>query len=88
MKQMSQGRLMCNVRKTGSKKNLSIKAMQSMWDRGWLTQGLSQLSSELESEDEPSLVSTPPVTGSEMPKLPTISSDKLKTHWRLHYPQY
>ncbi|CDQ84243.1 unnamed protein product [Oncorhynchus mykiss] len=26
-----------------------------------------------------SLVSTPPVTGSEMPKLPTISSDKLKT---------
>ena len=32
-----------------------------------------------ESEAEPSLVSTPPVTGSETPKLPTISSDKLKT---------
>ena len=48
----------------------------------------SPLSSELESEVEPSLVSTPPVTGSETPKLPTISSDKLKTHWQLHYPQY
>uniref|UniRef100_A0A8C7UQ92 SGNH hydrolase-type esterase domain-containing protein n=1 Tax=Oncorhynchus mykiss TaxID=8022 RepID=A0A8C7UQ92_ONCMY len=39
----------------------------------------SPLSSESESEAEPSLVSTPPVTGSETPKLPTISSDKLKT---------
>jgi hypothetical protein len=39
----------------------------------------SPLSNESESEAEPSLVSTPPVTGSETPKLPTISSDKLKT---------
>ena len=39
----------------------------------------STLSSESESEAEPSLVSTPPVTGSETPKLPPISSDKLKT---------
>uniref|UniRef100_A0A8C7QG66 SGNH hydrolase-type esterase domain-containing protein n=1 Tax=Oncorhynchus mykiss TaxID=8022 RepID=A0A8C7QG66_ONCMY len=39
----------------------------------------SPLSSESESEAEPSLVSTPLVTGSETPKLPTISSDKLKT---------
>ena len=39
----------------------------------------SSVSSELESEAEPSLVSTPPVTGSETPKLPTISYDKLKT---------
>ena len=38
----------------------------------------SPLSSESESEAEPSPVSTPPVTGSETPKLPTISSDKLK----------
>ena len=39
----------------------------------------SPLSSELESEAEPSLVSPPSVTGSERPKLPTISSDRLKT---------
>uniref|UniRef100_A0AAZ3Q853 SGNH hydrolase-type esterase domain-containing protein n=1 Tax=Oncorhynchus tshawytscha TaxID=74940 RepID=A0AAZ3Q853_ONCTS len=39
----------------------------------------SPLSSESESEAEPSLVSTPPVTGSETLKLPTISFDKLKT---------
>jgi hypothetical protein len=39
----------------------------------------SPLSNESESEAEPSLVSTPPTTGSETPKLPTISSDKLKT---------
>ncbi|CDQ58613.1 unnamed protein product [Oncorhynchus mykiss] len=39
----------------------------------------SPLSSESESEAEPSLVSTPPVTGSETPKLPTISSKQLKT---------
>ena len=32
-----------------------------------------------EPETEPSLVSLPPVTGSEMPKPPTISTDKLKT---------
>lgn len=35
--------------------------------------------SESESEAETSLVSTPPVVGSETPKAPTISSDKLKT---------
>uniref|UniRef100_A0A674A4Y1 SGNH hydrolase-type esterase domain-containing protein n=1 Tax=Salmo trutta TaxID=8032 RepID=A0A674A4Y1_SALTR len=35
--------------------------------------------SESESEAETSLVSTPPAVGSEMPKAPTISSDKLKT---------
>lgn len=39
----------------------------------------SPLSSGSVSEAESSLVSTPPVTGSETPKLPTISSDKLKT---------
>ena len=39
----------------------------------------SPLSSKLESEVEHSLVSTPPITGSETPKPPTISSDKLKT---------
>ncbi|XP_071192547.1 uncharacterized protein [Salvelinus alpinus] len=39
----------------------------------------SPLCSESESESESSLVSTPPVTGSETPKAPTISSDKLKT---------
>ena len=38
----------------------------------------SPLSSESESEAKPSLVSTPPVTGSETPKLSTISPDKLK----------
>ena len=36
----------------------------------------SPLSSESESEAEPSQVSPPPVKGSEMPMLPTISSDK------------
>ena len=39
----------------------------------------SPLSSESESEAKPSLVSTPPVTGSDTPKPPTISFDKLKT---------
>ena len=39
----------------------------------------SPLSNGSVSEAESSLVSTPPVTGSETPKLPTISSDKLKT---------
>ena len=39
----------------------------------------SPLSNGSESEAEPSLVSSPPVTGPETPKPPTISSDKLKT---------
>ena len=39
----------------------------------------SPLSNGSESEAEPSLVSTPPVTGSKTSKLPTISSDKFKT---------